>query len=254
MTTQQKYKSIFIILLLTFFIGSCKPYKSVLEEEKDNFLIKNSIQTDYQIENFYKINKKTTLELNLEEGKKYKFQYFSKGYFDMILLDSQSEIRVTNKINYGDFSYLSKTIIFECQNTGKYNLKLEGKNVNKSSLLVMISQDLQSEKEEYVFVKNFHVPHKWYRSYSENPQYVCIFYKEARYKFFFEKGTATLRFYNLRRKLIMEYTPNTNEKELEFESKSTGIYYLTIINPINHKDSLAVINLYSNRLDSTNSK
>jgi len=96
MFIQSRYKFIFIILLITLFLGSCKPYKSVLEEEKDNILIKNSIQADYEIENIYKINKKSTLEFHLEEGKKYKFQYFSKrpillerSTYNMDLLDAQ---------------------------------------------------------------------------------------------------------------------------------------------------------------------
>ena len=63
MFIQSKYKTTFIVLLLTLFIGSCKPYKSVLEEEKQNELITNSVQADYEIENIYKINKKSTLEL-----------------------------------------------------------------------------------------------------------------------------------------------------------------------------------------------
>ncbi len=255
-STTMKLKNVFVFILITTFLGSCKPYKSVLEKEKENELITNSIQSDYEIENIYKINKKSTLELNLEEGKKYKFQYFSKRYFDMILLDSQLEIIENNKVTYGDSSYFSKTIIFECKNTGKYNLKLEGKHVNKSSLLVLASQDLENQiknEEEYTFVKKYHAVHRWYHAYGENPEYTCVFYKGVTYKYTFEKGIAALLFYNSRRELIMEYTPSTNEKEFEFKNKSTGIYYLTIINPINHKDSVAIINVYHNRSDTTKS-
>jgi len=99
----------------------------------------------------------------LQEGKRYKFQYFSKRYFDMILLDSQSEIIAMNKISYGDSSYWSKTIIFECQNIGKYNLKLEGKHVNKLSLLVVASQSVENQikdEEEYTFVKTYNILHR----------------------------------------------------------------------------------------------
>ncbi|AFM05295.1 hypothetical protein Fleli_2948 [Bernardetia litoralis DSM 6794] len=252
-----KLKILVLFILIISFLGSYKPYKIVLEEEKQNELIKNSIQADYKIENIYKINRKSVLELNLQEGKKYKFQYFSKRYFDMILLDSQTEIRAKNKISYGDSSYFTKTIIFECKNTGIYNLKLEGKHFPNSSLLAVASQNIENQiddKEEYTFAKKYHVAHKWYRSYSENPQYTCVFYKGVTYKYTFEKGIAALLFYNSRRELIMEYTPSTNEKEFEFKNKSTGIYYLTIINPINHKDSVAVINAYHNRPDSTDLK
>jgi uncharacterized protein (DUF2344 family) len=265
MTIKFKNNFIFIILFCVFFLGSCKPYKNVLEEEKENELITNSIQADYEIENIFKINKKSTLELNLEEGKRYKFQYFSKrpillerNTYNMDLLDSQLDTLATNHNFHGDFSYFSRTLIFECKNTGRYNLKLEGKRFPNSSLLAAASQDLTSEIEEekeYVFAKNYYVLHKSYRSsyYYENPEYTCVFSKGVTYKYTLEKGIAALLFYNSRRELIMEYTPSTNEKEFEFKSKSTGLYYLKIINPINHEDSLAVINLYSNRSDSTKS-
>ncbi len=266
MFIQSKYKTTFIILLLTLFIGSCKPYKSVLEEEKQNELIKNSIQSDYEIENIYQINKKSTLELNLQEGKRYKFQFFSKkpillerSTYSMDLLDAQLDTVATNHNFHGDFSYFSRTLIFECKNTGIYNLKLEGKRFPNSSLLAVASQDLTSEieeEEEYVFVKNYYVLHKSYRSsyYYEDAQYTCVFYKGVTYKYTFEKGIATLLFYNSRRELIMEYTPSTNEKEIEFKSKSTGIYFFKIINPQNHEDSVAMVNSYFNLTDSAKSK
>lgn len=258
MFIQSKYKVTFIFLALIFFLQSCKPYKSVLEEEKDNVLITNSIQESYQIENIYKINKKSTLELNLEEGKRYKFQYFSKRYFDMILLDSQSEIIATNKIIYGDSSYFTKTIIFECQNTGKYNLKLSGKYFPNSSLLVVASQDLKSEiekEEEYVFIKNFKSVSERYAGLFKGGVYKhsCVFSKGTMYKFKLEKGAAILKLYKARNEeKIVEFYPKINDKELIYQAPMTGIYYLEVKSYV--ENEIGVIGLYFKLSESRKSK
>ncbi|WP_338762370.1 hypothetical protein WAF17_17490 [Bernardetia sp. ABR2-2B] len=258
MFIQSRYKTLFILLLIISFLGSCKPYKSVFEEEKQNELITNSIQADYEIENIYKINKKSTLELNLEGGKKYKFQYFSKRYFDMILLDSQSEIIATNKISYGDSSYRTKTIIFECQNTGRYNLKLEGKRFPNSSLFVVALQDLKNEineKEEYVFIRNYKSPHERNTRLFKNGilRHTCVFSKGTTYKFKLEKGAATLKLYKARNEeKIIEFYPKINDKEFIFECEDTGIYYLEATSYV--EDEIAVFGLYFKLSESRKAK
>lgn len=253
-----KAKVLFVFILISTFLGGCKPYKSVLEKEKDNILITNSIQADYEIENIYKINKKTTLELNLQEGEKYKFQYFSKRYFDMILLDSQSEIRATNKIIYGDFSYLSKTIIFECKNTGKYNLKLEERNFTNSSFLVVSSQDIESERdkeEEYVFIKNYKSPHERNTRLFKNGiiRHICVFSKGTTYKFKLEKGVTALKLYKARNEeKIVEFYPKINDKEIIYQAPMTGIYYLEVKSYV--ENEIGIIGLYFKLSESRKAK
>ncbi len=243
-----KIKILFIFILMSSFLVSCKSYKSVLEKEKESELITNSIQSDYEIENIYKINKKTILKLNLQEGKKYKFQYFSKRYFDMILLDSQSEIITVNKIAYGDASYFTKTIIFECKNTGKYNLKLEGKHVNKSSLVVVALRDLKNEineKEEYVFIRNYKSPHERNTRLFKNGilRHICVFSKGTTYKFKLEKGVTALKLYKTRNEeKIVEFYPKINDKEIIYQAPMTGVYYLEVKSYV--ENEIGVIGLY----------
>ena len=253
-----KFKQVVLFILISVFLGSCIPYKSVLKDETDNILIQNSIQSDYVIENIYNIKRKTTLELNLEKGKRYKFQLFSKrqillekNTYNMYLLDTKSDTLATNHNYHGDFSYFSRTIVFECKNTGKYNLKLSGKYFPNSSLLAVASQ-ISKVDEEYVFVKRFYGSHPY--SYDYNPQYTCVFHKGVTYKYNFKKGIAALRLYDSRKDLIMEYTPTTTEKEVEYTSKMTGIYFLKIINPQSHDDSLAITNLYFKLTDERKEK
>ena len=248
------YHSLLVFIVLAL-LGSCKPYKDVSEKQQDNILIQNSIQSDYEIENLYKIKRKTTLELNLEKGKRYKFQYFSKRYFDMVLLDSQSEITAENKIVYRDSSYRTKTIILDCKNTGKYNLKLSGKYFPNSSLLVVASRVLTSEideKEEYIFIKNYNIYHRIYWIYPEVPAYTCVFSKGTKYKFSLEKGITNVKLYKGNSKKAMaEFYLHPKGNEVVFECKETGFYYLKAINYI--KDEPSTIDLYSNRSDSTKS-
>ena len=187
--------------------------------------------------------------MNLQEGKKYKFQYFSKRYFDMILLDSQSEIIAMNKISYGDSAYFTKIIIFECKNTGKYNLKLERRNSNKSSLLVVASQNIESQiknEEEYTFIKNYNILHRRNWTYPEIPTHICVFSKGTKYKFILEKGITTAKLYKGNsKKAITEFYLQPKENEVIFECKETGVYYLKAMNYV--KNETAVIGLYFNR-------
>ncbi|WP_291727002.1 hypothetical protein [Bernardetia sp.] len=247
------YHSLLIFTVLAL-LGSCKPYKDVSEKQQDNLLIQNSIQSDYAIENIYNIKRKTTLELNLEKGKRYKFQYFSKRYFDMLLLDSQSEIIAENKITYGDSSYRNKIIIFDCKNTGKYNLKFSGKYFPNSALLAVASQDLTSEiDEKYALIKNYTIYHRIYWTYPEVPTYTCIFSKGTKYKFSLEKGITNVKLYKGNsRKATTEFYLHPKENEVVFECKATGVYYLKAINYI--KDEPSIIGLYFNRSDSLKTK
>ena len=266
MFIQSKYKFavIFLVIIFSvFFLGSCKPYKSVLEKEKENELITNSIKGNYEIENIYKINKKTTLELKLQEGKKYKFQYFSDkpmrlwgSTYTMILLNSELDTVLTNHISHGEYSSLSRTLIFDCMKTGVYYLK-----VGKEDFIAIASKSMESEysvnSDEYVFMKKYHSVNRNYTLLFKNGivRHACIFSKGTTYKFVSEKGMTSLRFYeNNRKKSLAEFHPNPKEKEFLFKCNKTTIYFLEIINRIDIKDSLAVTSLYFNLSESRESK